>query len=51
MNKLIPVVLAGFVFGTLIGCEEQGPAEKAGENVDEGVEEMKDEVDDATDAR
>jgi hypothetical protein len=51
MNKLIPVVLAGLVFGPLGGCEEQGPTEKAGENADEAVEEMKDEVDDATDVR
>lgn len=34
----------------LTGCEEEtdGPFEKAGENLDEAVEEVKDEVDDHT---
>ena len=32
-----------------LGCDAQdGPAEKAGKNVDEAAEEIKDEVDDAT---
>jgi predicted small lipoprotein YifL len=51
MNKLTSIILGGLVLGSLAGCGNQGPAERAGENVDEAVEEMKDEVDDATDAR
>ena len=51
MNKLISMILAGLVLGSLAGCGNKGPAERAGENVDEAVEEMKDEADDATDAR
>jgi len=51
MNKLTSMILGGIVLGSLAGCGNQGPAERAGENVDEAVEEMKDEVDDATDAR
>ena len=34
---------------TLAGCENQGPAEEAGENIDEAVEETGDEVEDASD--
>ncbi|MGH9338448.1 MAG: hypothetical protein ACRD1R_02385 [Acidobacteriota bacterium] len=51
MNKLISMIFAGLVLASLAGCPSQGPAERAGENVDEAVEELKDEADDATDAR
>ncbi len=51
MNKSISIIFAGLVLGSLAGCPNQGPAERAGENVDEAVEELKDEADDATDAR
>ena len=34
----------------LASCEQQGPAEDAGENVDEAVNEMQDSYDDASDA-
>ena len=38
--------------GSLAGCDvEKGPAEKAGEAIDEGIEEVADEIDDATDAK
>jgi hypothetical protein len=37
-------------FGTL-GCEREGPLERAGEEIDEAGEEVKDELDDATDDR
>lgn len=33
--------------GVLAGCEQKGPAEKAGERVDEAVEQTKDAIDDA----
>lgn len=35
------------VCGVLAGCEQEGPAEKAGERVDEAVEQTKDAIDDA----
>jgi hypothetical protein len=34
---------------TLAGCERQGPAEEAGENIDEAVEETGDAMEDAGD--
>ncbi|MDZ7789856.1 MAG: hypothetical protein U5L08_05045 [Xanthomonadales bacterium] len=53
-NVFFALLLALSV-GILAGCEDQGPAEEAGENVDEAMEEAgekmeeaKDEVDDAT---
>lgn len=39
-----------FAFGggaMLTGCEEQGPAEEAGEEIDEAVEDAGDEIDEA----
>lgn len=35
------------VCGALAGCEQEGPAEKAGERVDEAVEQTQDAIDDA----
>lgn len=43
------VAVLGLSAPALIACEDQGPAEEAGEAIDEGVEEMGDAVDDATD--
>lgn len=34
---------------TLSACEEQGPMEEAGEEIDEGIEEAGDSIEDATD--
>lgn len=31
------------------GCEKEGPAEQAGENIDEAVEEMQEQAEDTTD--
>ena len=45
---LAMVLLAGGSL-TLAGCEQQGPAEEAGEKVDDAVEEAADSVDDAAD--
>lgn len=38
-----------FAGGLLAACEEQGPAEQAGEQIDESVEEMGDSMEDAGD--
>lgn len=35
--------------GVMVGCEEQGPAEEAGETLDEAADEAGDAVDDAMD--
>lgn len=45
-NILCALMLALSV-GVLAGCEQQGPAEEAGEDIDEAVEEAGDEMEDA----
>ena len=45
MKLLMLLTFTGFF---LAACEDKGPFEEAGEQMDEGVEEMKDEWDDAT---
>ncbi|MGB3609353.1 MAG: hypothetical protein WA987_03170 [Cellvibrio sp.] len=47
MSTFVKFLMAMSLAGFLIGCEK-GPAERAGENIDEAVEEVQDEVDDAT---
>jgi hypothetical protein len=37
------LLLAG-AFTTFAGCEDKGPAEKAGENIDKGIQNVKDAV-------
>lgn len=44
-TTLIPIVAALFV---LAGCEKDGPAEQAGENIDEAVEEMQETAEDTS---
>lgn len=46
MNKLYLLFIVA-VLG-LAACEQQGPAEEAGENLDEAVEETADAIEDAT---
>lgn len=47
----IVFVTAALGLGSLAvsGCEEQGPAEKAGEKIDEAINDTKRAVEDATD--
>jgi hypothetical protein len=51
MNRL-PRTFFLFLFGifliTAVGCEREGPAERAGERIDRGVERTGDAVEDAT---
>lgn len=42
-------MLLGFGSLTLAGCESQGPFEEAGEEIDEGIDEVEQEVDDVRD--
>ena len=44
LTKLFLIALFSFGF---VACDE-GPMEEAGRNIDEGVEEIGDEIDDAT---
>lgn len=44
---MIAFLLAGT--GALAGCQEDGPMEEAGENIDDAVEDAGDSVEDATD--
>tara|TARA_R100001039_G_C1851798_1_gene112435 strand:+ start:3618 stop:3761 length:144 start_codon:yes stop_codon:yes gene_type:complete len=46
MNKIYMFFIIA-VLG-LTACEQQGPAEEAGEQIDEAAEEVADEIDDAT---
>lgn len=41
--------LASTLMFSLSACEDQGPLEEAGEEIDEGVEESGDAIEDATD--
>jgi len=49
-NKLFNVLCAMFLalsVGVLAGCEQEGPAEEAGEEIDEAVEEAGDKMEEA----
>jgi hypothetical protein len=46
-NRILPVASLFVVLGALAGfagCEDKGPAEKAGASVDKGVQDVKDAV-------
>ena len=40
-------VALGFALGLLTGCEDKGPAQKAGENVDKAMQKTGDKIQDA----
>lgn len=44
-RKLIPLAFILAFGAALVGCEQEGPAEEAGEAVDEAVEEVEDRLD------
>jgi hypothetical protein len=48
-DKLALTTLLLATFIGLTACQEKGPAEQAGENIDNAVEEMGDKIEDATD--
>lgn len=51
-NKLFNILFAlllALSVSVLAGCEEQGPAEEAGEDIDETFEEAEEEIDEAGD--
>jgi hypothetical protein len=43
------IVVASFGLAGLQGCEEEGPMEEAGEEIDDAADEAGDEIDDAVD--
>jgi hypothetical protein len=50
-QRLCRLLIASFALAftfTLVACEEKGPAEEAGEKLDEGSKEMGDALEDAT---
>ncbi|MFO7963113.1 MAG: hypothetical protein R6U50_04260 [Desulfobacterales bacterium] len=50
--NIVKSLMAAFLVFVSIGlssCEREGPAERAGEEIDESIEEFGDEVEDATD--
>lgn len=50
MRRFALALLAMMLVTTLgVGCKEKGPLEKAGEKVDESVNDAKREIEDATD--
>jgi hypothetical protein len=44
-KKLVLVAATLLVSGMLVGCEEKGPAQKVGENLDKAGQNLKDSVD------
>ncbi len=46
---LMSLLVLGFALG-LVGCEKEGPAERAGQTVDQTVEKTGDKVEDVTDS-
>lgn len=47
-SKLLAAMIVGLLFAAA-GCEQQGPAEEAGENIDEAVENAAEELEEAAD--
>ncbi|MGD2118004.1 MAG: hypothetical protein PVG66_06580 [Chromatiales bacterium] len=46
---IIKTVLAGMLMTGLMACEQQGPAEKAGEKIDETIEKAGEQLEQAGD--
>ncbi|MEE4639602.1 MAG: hypothetical protein V2J42_12770 [Wenzhouxiangella sp.] len=49
LTILLTAVLALFCLGALTGCEDPGPAEQAGQEVDEAIEEAGDNLEELGD--
>jgi hypothetical protein len=47
MTKVLPVIFTAVLSIAMLGCEQEGPAERAGAQIDEAVEEGKDNLEDA----
>lgn len=49
MSNFLKFMMALTLGAVLIGCDDKGPAEEAGESVDEAVQDVGREIEDATD--
>lgn len=47
MRKLGLALLIGMLGAGLVACEDEGPAEEAGENIDESMEDTGEEMEEA----
>ena len=47
-KKLFLILAITLLLGGMYGCEKEGPAERAGKNIDKALESARDTVDDAT---
>ena len=50
LKKILIVVLFGCLSLTVVSCSQKGPAEKAGETIDKGIERTGEAIEDAGDA-
>lgn len=48
MSNRITILISALMLSTSIGCEREGPAEQAGEKIDQAVEETHQRVEKAT---
>jgi hypothetical protein len=46
-NGIVAAILAGLMLTGLSGCEQEGPAERAGKAVDEAIEDTGEAIEDA----
>ena len=49
-NAALLAILAGLILGGISGCEREGPAERAGEAIDEAIEDAGEAIEDAGEA-
>ena len=47
MRKLVMTLLVALMLGGVVACDDQGPAEEAGENIDEAAENAGDSMEEA----
>lgn len=50
LKKILSLTIISLMFLTFVACESEGPAEKAGETVDQAIEETGDAIEEAGDA-
>ena len=48
IKKLFMILVVVFLVTGIYGCKKEGPAERAGKNVDQAMEDAKEKLDDAT---
>jgi hypothetical protein len=48
--KILAVVITIYLAFVSVACEKQGPAEKAGEKIDEAIEKTSDKIEEASEA-